>query len=132
MNNTDVLYQPFDIEVHKKEFINYLEVVIDEHGRVHYAVPSHQEKLIKLACMKHGMTRDELNDACPEAYYFNFITWLCIMSGCVSIWNDYMIGQANEKQAETIQKLADAGLYHGLIIMKKDSSCEFSTANKID
>ena len=119
MNNTDVLYQPFDIEVHKKEFINYLEVVIDEHGTVHYAVPSHQEKLIQMACMKHWMTRDELNDACPESYYFDFITWLCIMSGCVSIWNDFMRGQANEKQVETIEKLKREGLYHGPILQLK-------------
>lgn len=32
MNNTELLYKPFDIQVHKKNFIHYLEVVIDTEG----------------------------------------------------------------------------------------------------
>lgn len=46
------VYSDLDMEQHKKTFINYLEVVIDENGKIMYAVPSHQEKLIKLACQK--------------------------------------------------------------------------------
>lgn len=44
------LHSDFDIEQHKKIFIHYLEVVIDENGKIMYAVPSHQEKQITLAC----------------------------------------------------------------------------------
>lgn len=36
------LYSKFDIDKHAETFINYLEVIIDENGVVHYAVPSHQ------------------------------------------------------------------------------------------
>lgn len=45
-NEQIVLNGPFDIETHKKTFKNYLEVIILENGRIVYAVPSHQEKLI--------------------------------------------------------------------------------------
>lgn len=41
MYNNDILYQPFDIEVHKENFINKLEIVILEDGSAVYAVPSH-------------------------------------------------------------------------------------------
>src|SRR5690606_29819 len=66
MNEQQVLHSPFDMETHKNTFINYLEVVIDADGTIMYAVPSHQEKLIRLACERHGLSRDELNDLCPQ------------------------------------------------------------------
>ena len=108
-----VLSLPFDIETHKMTFINYLEVVISEDGTVMYAVPSHQEKLISLACQKLNVTREELNELCPKEYYFDFMTWLCKISGCVALWNSYKYGEANEKQLETIRQLAKEKLYHG-------------------
>jgi len=55
------LNSDFDIEQHKKTFIHYLEVVIDGNGKIMYAVPSHQEKLITLAREKLNVTREELN-----------------------------------------------------------------------
>lgn len=115
MSNQDVLRQPFSITKHKQTFINYLEVVISEDGTIMYAVPSHQEKLISVACRKLEVTRDELNNLCPKEYYFDFMTWLCKVSGYVSLWNDYMIGSPNDKQKETIQELIDEKLYHGVI-----------------
>lgn len=110
-----VLRMPFNIEVHKKTFINYLEVIIDEHGSVQYAVPSHQEKLIQLACKKRNVSRDELMDLCPPEYYFNFMEWLCQVSQCVSVWNDFYIGNLNDKQRETLKKLSEEKLYKGKI-----------------
>lgn len=41
------LYCKFDIQKHKETYKNYLEVIIDEEGSIHYAVPSHQEFLIR-------------------------------------------------------------------------------------
>lgn len=118
MDTTEILRKPFDIKTHKKYFINYLEVVISEDGVVMYAVPSHQEKLIQLACKKLNITRNELNDLCPKEFYFDFNRWLCIVSGCVSLWNNFMLGAANEAQADTIKTLIEAGLYSGTIILK--------------
>lgn len=56
------IYCAFDLEKHKQTYVQYLEVVILEDGTVEYAVPSHQEKLIALACQKKGVSRQELND----------------------------------------------------------------------
>ena len=115
LNPQKVLRSPFDIEVHKETFFNYLEVIIKENGVVEYAVPSHQEKLISIACKKEGISRDELGKRCPVEFYFDFMTWLCQMSGCVALWNDRMEGKANEKQQETIRGLINEGLYRGNI-----------------
>lgn len=108
-----VLHNPFNIETHKTTFINYLEVIISEDGTVMYAVPSHQEKLISLACKKLNLTRDELNELCPQEYYFDFLTWLCKISGCVALWNSHRMGVANEQQLKTIKQLSEEKLYSG-------------------
>lgn len=113
MNNEEVLRRPFDIETHKKTFINYLEVVILEDGTIQYAVPSHQEKLIAIAMVKLGVTRPELEDLCPIEYYFDFMTWLCLKSECVSLWGTHRIGTPNEEQKKAIVLLIEADLYHG-------------------
>lgn len=85
------VYSDFNIEQHKKKFINYLEVVIDENGKIMYAVPSHQEKLIRLACEKLKVTREELNTMCPEECYFDFVKWLCKVSGACAAWNLFRV-----------------------------------------
>lgn len=110
------VYSDFDMEQHKKTFINYLEVVIDENGKVMYAVPSHQEKLIKLACEKLNATREELNAMCPKDYYFDFVTWLCKASGACAVWNAHIEKYIfTERQIEALKELKDNGLYHGKI-----------------
>lgn len=49
MTQDEVLHSPFNIETHKKTFVNYLEVVITSDGVIHYAIPSHQEFCINYA-----------------------------------------------------------------------------------
>ena len=111
----EVLHSPFDINVHKATFINYLEVVIDTEGVVHYAVPSHQEFIINyLVQTKYG-TREALNDAVPREYWFDMMTWLTDQSGIVAVWNDRYLGILNERQRETLEKLQRVGLYKGEI-----------------
>lgn len=108
------VYSDFDIEQHKKTFTNYLEVVIDENGKIMYAVPSHQEKLIKLACEKLNVTREGLNAMCPEEYYFDFMAWLCKVSGACAVWNSYIeYYRLTEGQITALKTLKDNGLYHG-------------------
>ena len=70
----------FDLEQHKKHFVNYLEVMIDEQGKVHYAVPSHQEWAIAASCEKLGVSRQELGDMTPREYYFDWMNWLLMQS----------------------------------------------------
>ncbi|MDA1675337.1 hypothetical protein [Bacillus cereus group sp. TH152-1LC] len=121
MNQQQILHSPFNLEIHKKEFIDYLEVIIDENGTIMYAVPSHQEKLISIACDKLKITRDELIKRCPVEYYFDVMTWLCQVSDCVALWTSRMEGKANKKQEETIEKLIEEDLYIGRIFVQENS-----------
>lgn len=111
------IYCAFDLEKHKQTYVQYLEVVILEDGTVEYAVPSHQEKLIALACQKKGVSRQELNDLCPREYYYDFLTWLCMQANAVAVWNnDCCCGRGiNRKQVATLRKLKMAGVYGGTI-----------------
>lgn len=115
MNQQKILQQAFNIETHKKTFNDYLEVIILEDGTITYAVPSHQEKLIVLACEKLNIERDELYDLCPKEYYFDFMNWLCKITGCVSLWNNHMAGRASTLQQKSIQQLIDERLYYGIV-----------------
>lgn len=107
------LHSEFDIEEHKRTFVNYLEVLIEENGHVVYAVPSHQELAIKMACKAHNWTRKQLNDACPPEYYFDFMTWLLAQINAISVWHTMYMGKANEKQKEKLRELKRNGLYKG-------------------
>lgn len=111
------VYCAFDLEKHKQTFVRYLEVVILEDGTVEYAVPSHQEKLIALACKKHGVSRDGLNAMCPREYYSDFLTWLCMQADAVAVWNNACCyGRSiNRKQLATMRKLKMAGVYSGAV-----------------
>lgn len=105
-------HSDFDIEQHKKTFIHYLEVVIDESGKIMYTVPSHQEKLISIACEKLNVTREELNAMCPQEYYCDFMTWLCRMSGACAVWEKFIqADKLTEKQIMALQMLKENGLY---------------------
>lgn len=109
MSKYDV-YSDFDIEQHKKTFINYLEVVILPDGTVKYAVPSHQEFLINYICEKWGLTREKFNTLVPEQYAFNFLNWLMTVSGCVCIWTSFYKGECNFVQIRKIRELIVSGI----------------------
>lgn len=113
MYNNDILYQPFDIEVHKENFINKLEIVILEDGSAVYAVPSHQEKRIALACEKALVTREVLCDMCPIEYYASFDIWLSQIAHAIPVWTTFYRGNPNEKQLATLQRLKEEALYNG-------------------
>jgi hypothetical protein len=116
MDEQRVLHEPFDLETHKKTFFNYLEVIISDDGTIMYAVPSHQEKLIILACQKLNVTKEELYEFCPKEYYFDIMNWLCQVSNCIALWNEHMVGTANEKQNQVVSQLAEEKLYHGTVL----------------
>ena len=61
------LNSEFDIEQHKQTFINYLEILIEADGHVVYAVPSHIEKAVALACEALHVSRPELEAMCLNA-----------------------------------------------------------------
>ncbi len=109
------VYSEFDLEKHKKTYVDYLEVMIGEGGDVHYAVPSHQEYAIWAACQKLGVTRYELCEMTPEEYYFDWLTWLLRQSGMIAVWNDRYIGEANKKQKNVLKRMKLSGVYKGVI-----------------
>lgn len=116
MNETYSLHSEFDVRQHKKTFINYLEVVIEESGKIVYAVPSHQETLIRNACKKYGITRDELLKTVPKEWYFDFMIWLCKETGCCCVWNKFVTGYAfTQNQVKALRMLKINGIYHGVL-----------------
>lgn len=114
-NTQKVLHSTFNIQTHKETFKNYLEVIVDCDGVVHYAVPSHMEYLINhLISTKYG-SREALNDAVPREYWFDMMTWLTQQSGLVAVWNNTYKGILNEQQRNTLIRLQMEGLYKGEI-----------------
>lgn len=112
------VYSKFDIQSHKETYINYLEVLILEDGRVEYAVPSHQEKALEVACKKLNKTKQEIEDMCPKEYYCDYLTWLLGITGSISVWGNcakhFIIYKTiNKKQIATLKKLKLHGLYKG-------------------
>lgn len=115
----ETLHGPFDIEKHKQVFVNYLEVIIDKEGVVHYAVPSHQEWLIKKAIEILDIDREDLYDECPDEYLFDIMAWLTEVTECVSVWDDRYIGRPNNKQISTLTNLYNNKLYRGTLPIKR-------------
>lgn len=114
------LYSEFDAFQHLKHYPHYLEVSIDEEGKVHYAIPSHQEHLIRVACEKLNCTRLQLQHMCPVEYYFDFLTWLQKITGWVSVWTQYVhFYKLNDKQLNTLVKLKELGVYEGELPIRK-------------
>ena len=110
------LHSDFDIEKHKQTFIHSLEVVIDRDGKVVYAVPSHQEKMIRVACERLGLSRQGLNDMCPREWYGDFMRWLSMASGLMAVWEShYEVYEPTVKQIATLRRLKMTGLYTGII-----------------
>ena len=113
MTDYEIMNQPFDIETHKANFIDYLEVIIEPKGTVHYAVPSHQEFMICYACKRDGISREELENLVPCEFYADLLTWLSGYTGCIAVWNRRIAGEPNLRQKATLKKLKLAGLCHG-------------------
>lgn len=109
----EVLHGEFSIDTHKQTFVNYLEVCIDTVGRVHYAVPSHTEWLVRRYTDIFLCTREQaMNDVPPESYG-DVAEWFCSATYCIAVWNDHYIGKPNIYQLDALRKLKEAGLYSG-------------------
>ena len=118
MDPYELMDKPFSLEEHKK-YGRYLdlEVLISPSGEIEYAIPSHQEGLIKKAMDRNGWTRDELMTACPQEYYASFLEWLIRVSGgYIPVWPQGIIRHpVTRQQKAALRKLKMAGLYHGIV-----------------
>lgn len=113
------IYCDFDIEKHKQTYIDYLEVLMLQDGKIVYAVPSHQEKAIALCCEKLNVSRKELDAMCPREYWCDYLTWLLNICGAVSVWNtQYAAGESeiNARQRAALRRLKLNGLYRGKVV----------------
>lgn len=124
MNNTipnahnaqEVLHGTFDAELHKRTFIDYLEVVISPEGIVEYAIPSHSEKLLQVYMQKYSIDRE-------TALYnlslsgIGYIESLSEVTGYISVWNEaYITGcKPTQRQLNKLKTLKIQGLYRGRI-----------------
>ena len=115
MNEQKVLHSPFNLQVHKETFVNYLEVVILEDGTIEYAVPSHQLKVTDIIAKKRNLTRREVADLCPPYYYADYNNWLCNEANAIMVWNDFYMGHPNDAQLEALVSLMTFGLFYGKI-----------------
>lgn len=111
-----VLHSDFDINTHKKTFIDYIEVVIDQSGNILYAVPSHMERLIEIYMKRHSVTRDELIKGmvnAPSSWGLDMSEWLCKQLHCICVWTDTYKGEPNQIQLNKLKTLRLAGVYRG-------------------
>jgi len=116
MEETYSLYSEFDLEQHKKHYPHYLEVIIGPDGNVMYAVPSHQYKLMDIACRKFGVDRKKLDEMCPREYWCDYMRWLCSITDCIAVWErGIQYYSVNHKQMATLRRLKMAGVYTGLL-----------------
>lgn len=114
-NSQTVLRSPFDPDIHKETFINYLEVVILEDGVIEYAVPSHRIKVTDIIAKKRNITRDDVADLCPREYYMDYYFWLCREAKALMVWNNFYTGDPNDAQLQSLLMLLEKGLYTGKI-----------------
>lgn len=102
MTNQDkVLHSAFDIETHKKTFIDYLEVVITSDGVIHYAVPSHYEW-----CIRYALTTMHFKDRDALCEYLNKTHQdIECLTNCCLVWTNHIRGYVNDNIARSLQEL---------------------------
>lgn len=109
----------FDIEAHKKKYIDYFEVLILENGKIEYAVPSHQIKAERICCEKLGVDGNALSEMCPKEMWGDYLTWLLNICGAVCVWEKFYLCGSNGltiKQRFKLKQLKLNGLYKGKIV----------------
>jgi hypothetical protein len=124
MGNYEILRKDFNVQIHKENFINYLEVVIHKDGKIEYAVPSHSKKMEIIVCEKYNLEFD-YEYFCSKAliemfvktgrYLWEWKDWLLEESEVILVRHNGYEGQANDKQLETLRMLKEEGLYLGII-----------------
>lgn len=135
MSKEDILYSPFDVNTHKNNFINYLEIIITKEGEIKYAVPGHSECLELLYAKQNNIIKRNnedcfdyfdravkfTRDACPKEYYCDYNTWLCAITGAIMVWGNptnKIIGEPNDKQIKALKMLESEELYYDTRINK--------------
>ena len=112
MNTLEILNRPFDFETHKKNFVDYLEIMIDPQGTIHYAIPSHIQYLMTEYMNQYNYSSEnEAWKSIPEEYSFDAIGYLTDKTGYVAVWNNFYVGKPNKYQKQAILKLIQYDLF---------------------
>ena len=108
------VYSEFDMDKHKEKYINYLEIVIERNGKIHYAVPSHIKRLERLMMEMYHMTYNEIysmynNDSDSDSF-MEYVYWLMDKTGAITVYNNMYRGKANRVQLSVMKQLVDRGV----------------------
>lgn len=98
-DNLDVLHSAFDIDTHMKTFSYYCEVIIHPDGKIEYAVPSHERKLIAIYAKKHNISMEEAMDICREKKT-DYIDYLMHDTGCMFVYYAHLYNCTNMTKAQ--------------------------------
>ena len=116
----------FDIAAYKKQHGTHdLEVVIAPDGGIAYAIPSHQEYMIARAQEAMQLSREDLEEACPEAFYANYLHWLHMVNGgFLPVWEIFVLDvEVTPAQYAALRTLKLNGLYKGKLPKIHLSAC---------
>lgn len=89
IDTTAILQSDFDFATHSKSFHNYCEVVILEDGKIEYAVPSHDQKLLSVVAKKYATTIPMLVhkfEGEAQAWYWEICSY---NTRCMQVTNEY-------------------------------------------
>lgn len=112
-------YNIHDFIKHTKEnkdkYICYCEALIDPHGSIILARPSHTEAAISYAVLVEGKERKDVYTDIP--FPCLPLEWIVDKYGLVAIWyNEYMYGTYRRKKPNRFQRRSlDILMQHGLI-----------------
>lgn len=97
------LNSKFDIQKHKETYHYYFEALIFPDGHIEYAVPSHQELLIKKGCEKYNLSREKLMSYIPS------LESLINDLGVILCWYDSirLPRSITKEQINTLKELID-------------------------
>ena len=104
------LYCDFDLDKHIKKYPCYTEVIIHYNGKVEYAVPSHQEKLIRLGMQKYNCCREEFIAKCPRDMYCDYLQWLMNETKFICVLYDgYICKNLSKLQKSKLKRFIEVG-----------------------
>lgn len=111
-----VLESPFNAELHAKTFLCYCEVIIWPDGKIEYAIPSHNEIILKAYAQAHGLTREEAIEEARLRYGYDAMFQIMKELGIIEVWYDNMHNETplTDAQYEALAML----LKHGCISAK--------------
>lgn len=103
-----VLNSPFDLETHKKTFVNYFEAAILPNGTIEYCIPSHEQYIWKYLMKILGFTRDDIMKMTQNMYdaYVNH----CGLILCWSCRYEIKTSYPTDEQIKTLAMLIKEGL----------------------